>query len=175
MTLPTADAYGSWHAGVAGRIGLREQAHVTVPERGHTVGWVRKNHGAQCESTWNVWLADGTEVHLAGQLEDLGLALPRATWPTVGRVQITAVPREGWRHFFEYMPLERETGFEPATSTLASRSSTVARESTGSMIVSSGFLLISLLNSPTWECGFWLSMVAATALIPRPSIPSGTR
>ena len=122
----------------------RIEAHVAVPERGtkfrtkrqadavarlladqgHEVEWVRKNYGAQRESTWNVSLADGTEVHLAGQLEDLGLALPREAWPTVGRVKVTAVPKEGWRRFFEYVPLERETGFEPATSTLARLRST---------------------------------------------------
>src|SRR6266511_2622312 len=62
------------------------------------------------ESTWNVRLADGTEVHLAGQLEDLGLALPRAAWPAVGQVKVVAVPKEGWRRFFESVPLERETG-----------------------------------------------------------------
>ncbi len=116
----------------------RIEAHIAVPDRGtkfrtkrqadavaglladhgHSVDWVQKNYGAQRESTWNVRLADGTEVHLAGQLEDLGLALPREAWPAVGRVKVTAVPKEGWRRFFEYVPLERETGLEPATSTL---------------------------------------------------------
>jgi hypothetical protein len=75
-------------------------------------------------ASWNVRLADGTEVHLAGQLEDLGLALSREAWPAVGRVKVTAVPKEGWRRFFEYVVLERETGFEPATSTLARLRST---------------------------------------------------
>jgi hypothetical protein len=41
-----------------------------------------------------------------------------------GRVKVVAVPREGWRRFFEYVVLERETGFEPATSTLARLRST---------------------------------------------------
>ena len=35
-----------------------------------------------------------------------------------GGVKVVAVPREGWRRFFEYAALERETGLEPATSTL---------------------------------------------------------
>jgi hypothetical protein len=37
------------------------------------------------------------------------------------RVDVVAVPRPGWRPFFEgALPLERETGLEPATSTLGS-------------------------------------------------------
>ena len=121
----------------------RIEAHVAVPERGtkfrtkrqadavarlladhgHEIEWVRKNCGAQRKSTWNVRLADLSEVHIAGHLEDRGLALPREAWPAVGRVKVRAVPKEGWRRFFEYVPLERETGFVPATSTLASRRS----------------------------------------------------
>lgn len=41
-----------------------------------------------------------------------GLALPREAWLTVGRVNVTAVPKEGWRRFFKYVPLERETGLQ---------------------------------------------------------------
>ncbi len=122
----------------------RIEAHVAVPERGtkfrtkrqadavarlladhgHEVEWVRKNYGAQRESTWNIRLADGSEVHIAGHLEDRGLTLPREAWPAVGQVKVVAVPKESWRRFFEYVPLERETGFEPATSTLARLRST---------------------------------------------------
>jgi len=32
-------------------------------------------------------------------------------------VKVVAIPREGGRRIFEYAALERETGFEPATST----------------------------------------------------------
>ena len=47
------------------------------------------------------------------------------TDPAAGdRVKVVAVPREGWRRFFECVVLERETGFEPATSTLARLRST---------------------------------------------------
>ncbi len=35
-----------------------------------------------------------------------------------GGVTVVAAPKEGWRRFFEYAALERETGLEPATSTL---------------------------------------------------------
>jgi hypothetical protein len=41
-----------------------------------------------------------------------------------GPVRVVAVPKEAWRRFFEYVVLERETGFEPATSTLARLRST---------------------------------------------------
>ena len=41
-----------------------------------------------------------------------------------GRVRVVAVPKEAWKRFFEYVVLERETGFEPATSTLARLRST---------------------------------------------------
>lgn len=34
-------------------------------------------------------------------------------------LRLTATPRGAWRHFFESLVLERETGFEPATPTLA--------------------------------------------------------
>jgi hypothetical protein len=88
-----------------------------LADHGHEVEWVRKNYGAQRESTWNIRLADGSEVHIAGQLADLDLALPREAWPTVGRVRVTAVPKEGWRRFFEYAALERETGVSRAGGT----------------------------------------------------------
>ena len=35
-----------------------------------------------------------------------------------GSLRVVAVPREPWRPFFEGLVLERETGLEPATSTL---------------------------------------------------------
>ena len=38
--------------------------------------------------------------------------------------RVVAVPREAWRPFFAGLVLERETGFEPATSTLARSRST---------------------------------------------------
>ena len=41
-----------------------------------------------------------------------------------GRTKVVAVPRGAWRRFFEYVVVERETGFEPATSTLARLRST---------------------------------------------------
>ncbi len=41
-----------------------------------------------------------------------------------GTIRIVAVPREAWRPFFAGLVLERETGFEPATSTLARSRST---------------------------------------------------
>jgi hypothetical protein len=44
---------------------------------------------------WNVRLADGTEVHLAGQLEDLGWRSRARRGRAVGRVKVTAVPKEG--------------------------------------------------------------------------------
>ncbi len=70
----------------------RIEAHVAVPERGtkfrtkrqadavarlladhgHEIEWVRKNYGAQRESTWNVRLSDGTEVHLPGSSKTSG-------------------------------------------------------------------------------------------------------
>jgi hypothetical protein len=123
----------------------RIEAHVVVPEKfarkfrskreadsiarrlaenGYEVEWVRRNYGAQRESTWNIRLADGSEIHNTEQLETLGLAVPHADRPVVGGVEVVAVPREGWRRFFEYVVLERETGFEPATSTLARLRST---------------------------------------------------
>ena len=41
-----------------------------------------------------------------------------------GSLRVVAVPREAWKPFFECLVLERETGFEPATSTLARSRST---------------------------------------------------
>jgi hypothetical protein len=71
--------------------------------------WVRKNYGAR-----GVHLErptrDGAEIHLAGQLKDLGLAFPREAWLAVGQVKVVAVPKGSWRRFFEYVVLERETG-----------------------------------------------------------------
>lgn len=118
----------------------RIEAHVVVPEtfarkfrtkreaetiarrlaaRGHKVEWMRRNYGAQRETTWNIRLANGAEVHNTKQLEELGLVIPAGEQPTTaGGVKVVAVPREGWRRFFEYVVLERETGLEPATSTL---------------------------------------------------------
>ena len=56
---------------------------------------------------------------VAGIFEHLEAeALPEGTLRVVG------VPREAWKPFFEGLVLERETGFEPATSTLARSRST---------------------------------------------------
>lgn len=118
----------------------RIEAHVVVPEtfarkfrtkreadaiarrsasRGHKVEWVRRNYGAQREMTWNIRLASGAEIHNTKQLEERGLAIPPPDdQPAVGGVKVVAVPREGWSRFLEYVVLERETGLEPATSTL---------------------------------------------------------
>jgi hypothetical protein len=50
--------------------------------------------------------------------------LPPEARPGMGRVEVTAVPKKGSRRSFDYVVLERETGFEPATSTLARLRST---------------------------------------------------
>jgi site-specific DNA recombinase len=89
-----------------------------LADRGHDVEWVRRNHGAQRELTWNIRLADGSEIHNHAQLAELGLVVPGANQPAGGGLKVVAVPRDGWRRFFEYVVLERETGLEPATSTL---------------------------------------------------------
>jgi hypothetical protein len=67
--------------------------------------------------TWNVRLANGAEIHNTGQLEELGLSLPPDDVPARGWVKVVAVPREGWRRFFEYAALERETGVSRAGAT----------------------------------------------------------
>ena len=60
-----------------------------------------------------------TVASCAGTLEQLEAeALPE------GIIRVVAVPREAWKPFFESLVLERETGFEPATSTLARSRST---------------------------------------------------
>jgi hypothetical protein len=81
---PSAQARARALRGQLRRAGLFEriEAHVAVPERGtkfrtkrqadavarlladhgHEIEWVRKNYGAQRESTWNVRLTDGSEV-----------------------------------------------------------------------------------------------------------------
>jgi site-specific DNA recombinase len=41
------------------------------------------------------------------------------------RLKLTAIPRGGWQRFFQVVVLERETGLEPATSTLGRLHSTV--------------------------------------------------
>ena len=41
-----------------------------------------------------------------------------------GALRVVAAPKRAWKRFFEYVVLERETGFEPATSTLARLRST---------------------------------------------------
>jgi hypothetical protein len=40
-------------------------------------------------------------------------------------LRLTAVPRGAWQRFFQSLVLERETGLEPATSTLGRLHSTV--------------------------------------------------
>ncbi len=66
--------------------------------------------------------ADGAQRTrlLAGLFEHI-----EARADSASGVHVVAVPRLGWRPFFErVLPLERETGFEPATSTLARSRST---------------------------------------------------
>ncbi len=41
-----------------------------------------------------------------------------------GRIRVVAIPKQAWKPFFEGLVVERETGFEPATSTLARLRST---------------------------------------------------
>ena len=41
------------------------------------------------------------------------------------RLKLTAIPRGAWQRFFQVVVLERETGLEPATSTLGRLHSTV--------------------------------------------------
>jgi hypothetical protein len=96
-------------------------------ENGYAVEWVRRNYGAQGRLTWSIRLSDGSEIHNTRQLDDMGIGVAKGDGPAVAGVNVVAVPREGWRRFFEYAALERETGFEPATSTLASRSSISTR------------------------------------------------
>ena len=40
------------------------------------------------------------------------------------RIRVVAIPKQAWKPFFEGLVVERETGFEPATSTLARLRST---------------------------------------------------
>jgi hypothetical protein len=66
-----------------------------------------------CVGAWDA--ADGAQRTrlLAGLFDRIEAQLELS-----GEVRVVAVPREGWRRFFEYVVLERETGLEPATSTL---------------------------------------------------------
>jgi hypothetical protein len=74
----------------------------------------RRNYGAQRETTWNIRLANGAEVHNTRQLEELGLAIPPpGDQPMVGGVKVVAVPREGWMRLFEYVPLGSGDGRLP--------------------------------------------------------------
>jgi hypothetical protein len=88
-----------------------------LADRGHDTEWVRHNGGAQRELTWNIRLVDGSEIHNHAQLAELGLVVPGANRPAVRGLKVVAVPREGWRRFFEYVVLERETGFSRASGT----------------------------------------------------------
>jgi DNA invertase Pin-like site-specific DNA recombinase len=70
-------------------------------------------------TAWEKADSSQRERLLAGIFEHLEAeALPE------GSLRVVAVPREAWRPFFEGLVLERETGFEPATSTLARSRST---------------------------------------------------
>jgi hypothetical protein len=60
----------------------------------HEIEWIRWNYVGQRELTWNIRLADGSEIHIARQLDDLGLALPRDAWPTIGHAKGVVVPKE---------------------------------------------------------------------------------
>ena len=68
---------------------------------------------------WEAADSSQRERLVAGIFEHLEAeALPE------GSLRVVAVPREAWKPFFECLVLERETGFEPATSTLARSRST---------------------------------------------------
>jgi hypothetical protein len=64
-----------------------------------------------------VRLSNGAEIHNSKQLEDLGLGIAHAAHPFRGAVNGVAVPKGGWRRFFEYVVLERETGISCAGGT----------------------------------------------------------
>ncbi len=64
-------------------------------------------------TVWETADSSQRERLVAGIFEHLEAeALPE------GSLRVVAVPREAWRPFFEGLVLERETGLEPATSTL---------------------------------------------------------
>ena len=70
-------------------------------------------------SAWEAADSGQRERLVAGIFEHLEAeALPE------GSLRVVAVPRDAWKPFFERLVLERETGFEPATSTLARSRST---------------------------------------------------
>ncbi len=70
------------------------------------VAWEAADSGQQSR------LVSGIFVQLEAE------AVPDST------IRVMAVPRAAWRPFFAGLVLERETGFEPATSTLARSRST---------------------------------------------------
>jgi hypothetical protein len=64
-------------------------------------------------AAWDAADAEQRSRLVAGMFERL-----EAESLETGRTRIVAVPKGAWRRFFEYVVLERETGIEPATSTL---------------------------------------------------------
>ena len=96
---------------------LRNEA--TAPRNVDEAEWCR----AQILDLLAAWEAagDGQRSRLLASLFDSieAEALPAR------RLKLTSIPRGGWRRFFQVVVLERETGLEPATSTLGRLHSTI--------------------------------------------------
>ncbi len=66
-----------------------------LTDNGYEVEWVRRNWGGQRASTWNVRLADGSEIHSRNQLEDMGYTVRYGGTEAVDRKKFYGAPDYG--------------------------------------------------------------------------------
>jgi hypothetical protein len=76
-----------------------------LAENGYEVEWVKRNWGGQGTTSWNVRLADGSEIHSRNQLEDMGFRVRYGSTDAASRKKFHGPPdygvrilyvREGW-------------------------------------------------------------------------------
>lgn len=66
-----------------------------LTENGYEVEWVRHNWGAQGVTTWNIRLADGSEIHSRYQLEDMGFRVRSGPADAASRKKLHGPPDYG--------------------------------------------------------------------------------
>ena len=62
---------------------------------GYEVPWIKRNYGGQGVTSWNIRLADGSEIHSRYQLEDMGFRVRYGATDAASRKKFHGPPHYG--------------------------------------------------------------------------------
>jgi hypothetical protein len=66
-----------------------------LTEHGYEVEWIKRNWGGQGQTTWNVRLTDGQEIHSRNQLIDMGFTVRYGRTDAASRKKFDGPPDYG--------------------------------------------------------------------------------